>query len=156
MDYLGKVKQARISAIKRKDIEISGILAYILSTAQSTAKTKKQEIDDNEILQLIKTEIKSLKSSMSGIKEKINGVETGIIHQLSHEKLLEYQYKIDELEKILPKQLTSDEIDSILNDLAKNGYDTMGAIQKHFKENYLGLYNGAELANSIKILVTNK
>lgn len=147
LSCLEKLKQARVAAIKDKNIELSSLFAYILSAAQATAKATKKEIDDNEILQLIKTEIKSLKSNFSGIKEKFDGVETGVVFNLPEEKLKEFQIKIDSLEKLLPKQLSETELHNIIEKLVKvDGLNNIGLIQKHLKNNYLGLYNGGDVA----------
>lgn len=147
LSCLEKLKQARVAAIKDKNIELSSLFAYILSAAQATAKATKKEIDDNEILQLIKTEIKSLKSNFSGIKEKFDGVETGVVFNLPEEKLKEFQIKIDSLEKLLPKQLSETELHNIIEKLVKvDGLNNIGLIQKHLKTNYLGLYNGGDVA----------
>ncbi len=147
LSCLEKLKQARVAAIKDKNIELSSLFAYILSAAQATAKATKKEIDDNEILQLIKTEIKSLKSNFSGIKEKVDGVETGVVFNLPEEKLKEFQVKIDSLEKLLPKQLSETELRDIIEKLVKvDGLNNMGLVQKHLKTNYLGLYNGGDVA----------
>ena len=55
--------------------------------------------------------------------------------------------EIEILESYLPKQLTIDEIRSIISTLHDlKGPFNMGFIQKHFKENYAMLYDGKVVA----------
>jgi uncharacterized protein len=62
--------------------------------------------------------------------------------------------EIKVLEVYTPKQLTSDEINSLVIDVINTeGYDSMksmGALMQHFKDNYPNQYDGKVLSNIVR------
>lgn len=136
--------------IKDRQFELMSVnatLSNILSQAQATAKKQqKEDLDENEILQLIKTEIKSLSSNLEGVVDK----ETGKTFVLPEEKQHLIKLKLGYLNGLLPKQLTEVEIKNIIENLNSSGITSMKDVQSHFKSNYFGLYDGALIAKMLK------
>ena len=103
-----KIRAEIKSAMQEKNIPKRDTLRFVITKAQAIAKNKKVELNDEHILNGIKGELKELKDSVKTMSSK-----------LSKEALLEYQYKIELLMEYMPKQLTENEIESIVLDTIK-------------------------------------
>lgn len=103
-----------------------------------------KEAKELSILRVLKGEIE--RSEQDPKKGKIE-LDDSKIYAIIH-KLIESSddYEKTILEELLPKQLTTDEIDTIIkevvvnNNLSGNGMRGMGIIVKHFNEKYSGRF----------------
>lgn len=106
MDLYEKMKQDLITAMKEKDKDKMTVLRMVKGAMQLEHINNKKE--ENEEL-LIDTVSKQIKMRNDSIVEFEKGNRQDLIDQTKKE--------IDILKEYLPKQLTDDEIDQIINDV---------------------------------------
>ncbi len=118
-------------SMKDKNMVKLNVLRVLKAEIERNEQTPngKIELSDSDI-------IKQVKKMIEGVKESFGNTE-----------------ELSVLETYLPKQLSSDEIKSIIDVCRLAGNTNMGDIMKHFKSNYDGLYDGKTVSNLIKELV---
>lgn len=94
------------TALKDKDRLRKGVITIVLSNIKSAEKEKQLkekntsvELNDDEVLSIISTELKQTKDSLTEYKKADR-----------HDLVLQEQEKVAILESYLPKQLTEEEI----------------------------------------------
>lgn len=104
------------------------------------------------ILRVLKSEIERNEQSASGKVELPDGDIIKLVKKLieSIKETTKNQEEIDALDVYLPKQMTFDEIKSILNSLKGSGVNNMGDFMKYFKSNHDGQYDGKVLSGLVK------
>lgn len=60
------------------------------------------------------------------------------------------------IDTLLPKQLTIDEISTIVNNLIESYNYNLGQVMQYMSTNYKGLYNGKEVSDYVKHKLENK
>jgi uncharacterized protein len=125
MKLTDRVASEMIAAMKQRDIPRLSILRVVKSELQRLEQSSggKVELTDVDV-------IKVVKKLIEGVKETTQN-----------------QVEINILSSYLPKQLTEEEIKNIIGLLSVKD---MGAIMKHFKNNFDGQYDGKTLSSIIK------
>ena len=124
------------SAIKNKDIE-------------NRTSSKKENIDDNEILKLLQSLIKQRNDSIDAFKLAFRN---DLIDQETNE--------IEIITQFLPKQLSLDETKQILEKFFSDNNITsikdMGKIMIFLKTNYVGKVDMSQASKIVKELLDNQ
>lgn len=143
-----KINKDFIIAMKSKDSITKDSLGMLKSKITEADKRNGKEIDDITVLSVIQSYVKQIEQSITPIKDNPSHTET--LDKLEKEKHLIMSY--------LPKQLSNNELSTILNNLKnetdqntlKNINAFKGIVMKYFKLNYNGQYNAAELNKLIE------
>ena len=94
------------TAMKNQDKERLSVIRMVKGSIQMSELNKKHELSDEEVIDVITKEIKSRKDS---IKEFEKGNRTDLIQKTQNE--------IDILSEYLPKQLTNEELNKIIEEV---------------------------------------
>ena len=121
------LKKAKMQAMKDHDAEARSVLESVISRSmlqQVELKAAGKELTDSDVLSNIQKIVKELE------EEKSSFEAAGRLDNVA-----ELAKKIEYISKFLPKQLTEEEIKSIIQSLPDK---TIPAVMKHFKTNYNG------------------
>lgn len=121
-------------AKKNKETVKANLLSTLYAEIFTQSKSGKEMTEEDEI-KIIRKFIKNADETLS------YGVDEDVKKKLEEEKTI--------LEVYLPKQLTKDEIDTIVSKLVSEG-KTMKDIMPFFKENYSGRYDGKSVSEAVK------
>ena len=126
MNLYQEIKKELLLARKDKNELVKSVLSVILSEADKSLISRMPENEQQELMLsvVLKAEKQYIKA-IEQFKDKKELVEV-------------YQKELEVLSKYLPKQLSDEEIDEIIEEL---GEGNMGLVMKHFSQNYKGLYN---------------
>ena len=94
------IKAMLLKAMKDKDIILRPLLRAINAEIANKEKTNNKNIDDAEIIAIIKREIKSLEETadmLSSLPDRENN-------------LIEINYKLSKLTSLLPEQMSEEEV----------------------------------------------
>lgn len=128
------LKENRVNAMKNKFELKKNLLGVLIGEATKVNKTP----SDAEVITCIKKMVTIIDTKLLPIlKENSDSWNKAISEK---EILVDF----------LPKQMTSDEIETNIKDCVGRGLVDIGPIQKYFKENFAGLYNGADVSKKIK------
>ena len=131
------------SAMKNKDKETLSVIRMVKGAIQMSELDKKRELTNDEVIAVISKEIKTRKEA---IKEFEKGAREDLIQKNNSE--------IKILEKYLPKQLTQEELEDIINqafELVKpESIKDMGKIMKEVKPQIVGKADMGEVSKLIK------
>lgn len=131
------------SAMKNKDKETLSVIRMVKGAIQMSELDKKRELTDDEVIGVISKEIKTRKEA---IKEFEKGAREDLIQKNNAE--------IKILEKYLPKQLTKEELESVINkafELVKpESIKDMGKVMKEVKPQVVGKADMGEVSKLIK------
>ncbi len=118
-------------AMKNQDKERLAVIRMVKGSIQMSELNKKHELSDEEVLDVISKEIKSRKDS---IVEFEKGNREDLIEKTQNE--------IDILKEYLPKQLSSEEVEEIINNVFElikpTSTKDMGKIMKEVKPQIVG------------------
>ncbi|NLF25637.1 MAG: GatB/YqeY domain-containing protein [Deltaproteobacteria bacterium] len=137
------LKNALKEAMKTKDkVQLDTLRALLTAIQYEEIRKKSEDLPPEDINAIIKNEIKKR-------RETIDFAEKGG----RSEALPQLKQEIEILERYLPKQLSAEELETILLEM-KNSNPTlnMGAAMKQLKEKHAGLYDGklaSELAKRL-------
>lgn len=133
-----KLKSDMKEAMKAKDKLKLSVIRSLLSALQYEEMQKKAELSEDQILAVLKNELKKRKESLE-FAEKDNR-ET---------EIEELNTEIAVVESYLPTQLSEDKLKEILTQFkAENADANMGQAMQFLKSNYAGQYDG-KLASSL-------
>ena len=114
------------AAMKNQDKERLAVIRMVKGAIQMSELNKKHELSDEEVIDVISKEIKSRKDSINEFKK---GGREDLIQKT--------QAEIEILSEYLPKQLTEEElneiIDKIFNEVTPETSKDMGKIMKELK-----------------------
>ena len=114
------------AAMKNQDKERLAVIRMVKGAIQMSELNKKHELSDEEVIDVISKEIKSRKDSINEFKK---GGREDLIQKT--------QAEIEILSEYLPKQLTEEElneiIDKIFNEIKPETSKDMGKIMKELK-----------------------
>lgn len=139
-----KILEGYKQAMKAKDSAKSGALSFLRAEIKNEAiELKKDKLDDEDCLSIIKRQVKKL-------KESIEQFEKG-----GRQDLVDKEKKnLEVLEKYLPKQLSEEEltkvIDKILADKPGATMKEMGAIMKEVMAKSDGAADGKMASEIVK------
>ena len=134
---IDQIKTANIEALKAKDTVARGVLSVVSNKyklQEVELKAAEKEIGDKEMLAIIQKTLKELADEKEGYL-KVNNTERANAIARQEEILSAY----------LPKQLSEDEIRSIIASLEDK---SVPSVMKHFKTNYAGQVD-MSLVNSV-------
>ena len=134
---IDQIKTANIEALKAKDTVARGVLSVVSNKyklQEVELKAAGKEIGDKEMLAIIQKTLKELADEKEGYL-KVNNAERANAIAKQEEILSAY----------LPKQLSEDEIRSIISSLEDK---SVPSVMKHFKTNYAGQVD-MSLVNSV-------
>ena len=134
---IDQIKTANIEALKAKDAVARGVLSVVSNKyklQEVELKAAGKEIGDKEMLAIIQKTLKELADEKEGYL-KVNNAERANAIARQEEILSAY----------LPKQLSEDEIRSIISSLEDK---SVPSVMKHFKTNYAGQVD-MSLVNSV-------
>jgi len=124
---IDEIKKANIQAMKDRDQSKRSAYSVLITKYNNLAielKAKGQEISDKDLLGLIQKTLKELDDERAGYKQVGNQT-----------KVLDIARQIAAIASYLPKQLTEDEIKTIIDKLEDK---SIPSVMKHFKANYAG------------------
>ena len=135
-------KQAMINKEEDKKRAISTLRAEI-KNKEIELRSSQKELTDADVLSLIQ---KLIKQNKDAIQMFADGGRQDLVEKNERE--------ISILEEFLPKQLSNDEIDNIIQqEIEKNGYNSikdMGKLMGYFKSNYSGQVDMGYVSKQIK------
>lgn len=94
------------NAMKNQNKDLLSVVRMVKGAIQMEEIKVKHELSDDEVIGIISREIKTRKESM---KEFEKGGRTDLIEKTSKE--------VEILNKYMPKQMTEEEIDAVINDV---------------------------------------
>lgn len=124
-----KIKKDLVTAMKNQDKFSTSVLRMLKSAIQTEAINKKHELNDDEIIAVIKKQVKIRTSSQEEYKKY---ERNDLVNDL--------QKEIDILSVYLPEELSEEELNKIIDDTIKeNNASTikdMGKVIKTISQNY--------------------
>lgn len=141
MELLNKLRKDNLQAMKEKDSLKKGVLSLVIAAIALAEKEEKRELSLEEEYTYVMKELKQTKDALN----ETPADRTELIE--------ETRKKIALLESYLPKQLTVEEVESIIKEfIEKEGIEPIkknqGIIIKHVLNNYKGSVDG-KLVNSV-------
>lgn len=136
-----RIKEDSLQARKAGDRVRASLLITLLSEAQAVGKNAgNREPTDEEVTAVIKKFIKNAEQTAADATKSIALNKMDVIQSASEE--------VKTLSSYLPKQLSEDEIATIISGLKAGEImePTMGNIMAYFKKMYPGQYDGALVA----------
>ena len=131
------------TAMKNQDKDTLKVIRMVKGSMQLEEIKLKHELTDDEVIGIISKEIKTRRDS---IKEFAKGNRQDLVEETEKE--------ISVLEKYLPRQLTSDEVDNIIDDAFKSidvkGMQDMGKIMGIVSPKVKGRADLGEVSSKIK------
>lgn len=122
-----EINKANIEAIKNRDTASKTILSIIKNKfmlAEIEKRTKNEELQDSDCIQIIQKTIKELNEEAENYK-KANNLEE--VENIEKQKVV--------IEKFLPQMMSEEEIKNIIASLDDK---SIPSVMKHFKTNYAG------------------
>ncbi|MFA7032443.1 MAG: GatB/YqeY domain-containing protein [Bacilli bacterium] len=122
-----KIHDDNIQAMKSRDSVARGILSVILTKAkllEVELRTKNIPLEDKDVFEIIQKTIKELHDEKEDF-QKVNNLE----------RVASIMKQEDILNAYLPKQLSKDEIVTIIQGLEDK---SLPSVMKYFKANYVG------------------
>jgi hypothetical protein len=119
--------QALKDAMKNKDTVKLSVIRYLKSEIQR-AEAGKFEMNETQISNLIKKTIQSVTENKDGDWEK----------------------EVETLSEFLPKQLSEDEVNTIVDEMIASGMNSIGPIMGRFSKEYGGRADGKLVSSLVK------
>lgn len=124
---IDEIKKANIQAMKDKDADARSVYSVVINkyvNLEIDLMSKGQKPTDADMISVIQKVTKELEEELAG------WVKANRVDKIA---AVDYQEKL--ISKYLPKQLTEDEIKTIINSLEDKSIPN---VMKHFKTNYAG------------------
>lgn len=136
-----EINKANIEAIKNRDTASKTILSIIKNKfmlAEIDKRTKNEELQDSDCIQIIQKTIKELNEEAENYK-KANNLEE--VENIEKQKVV--------IEKFLPQMMSEEEIKNIIASLDDK---SIPSVMKHFKTNYAGKVEMKLVSDILKTL----
>ncbi|MGN1223290.1 MAG: GatB/YqeY domain-containing protein [Christensenellales bacterium] len=136
-----EINKANIEAIKNRDTASKTILSIIKNKfmlAEIDKRTKNEELQDSDCIQIIQKTIKELNEEAENYK-KANNLEE--VENIEKQKVV--------IEKFLPQMMSEEEIKNIIDSLDDK---SIPSVMKHFKTNYAGKVEMKLVSDILKTL----
>lgn len=134
MSLLEQIKSAALTARKARNSEVALSLTTLVGEIETAIKNGVAATDEN-VTPIIKKFVKN-------INDTINRVSGEALVKLQAEKAL--------YEQFLPKQLSNDELLSVIKVIISEGATNVGMVMKQLKAKYAGLYDGSAASALLK------
>lgn len=124
---IDEIKKANIQAMKDKDTDARSVYSVVINKYNNLTielKAKGKEPTDADMVSVIQKTVKELEEELAG------WVKANRVDKIA---AVDYQEKL--INKYLPKQLSEDEIRTIINGLEDKSIPN---VMKYFKANYAG------------------
>ncbi len=136
-------------AMKNQDKERLSVIRMVKGSIQMSELNKKHELSDEEVIDVISKEIKSRKDSINEFKK---GSREDLVQKT--------QSEIDILSEYLPKQLTEEELNEIINkvfdEVKPESSKDMGKIMKTLKPKVNGKTDMGLVSKIVKEKIEKK
>ena len=137
------------TAMKNQDKERLSVIRMVKGAIQMSELNKKHELSDEEVIDVISKEIKSRKDSINEFKK---GGREDLVEKT--------QSEIDILSEYLPKQLTEEElneiIDKVFDEVKPESSKDMGKIMKELKPQVNGKADMGLVSKIVKEKIEKK
>lgn len=136
------LKKNEIVAMKSRDKSTVGVLRLVNADIKSFEVNEREDISDEGIIKIIEKHIKQLKEALQ-YSIQLN----------DEEKIAEGNFAIQLLTPYLPKQLTDEEVNDILNEIITNGNyvaSDMGKIMKEVMPKVNGKFDRSKINPMVK------
>lgn len=137
-----------INAMKSKDKQTLEVIKLLKGAIQNEEIVKKRELNDEEIISIVVKQVKMRKDAIVEF-EKAN----------REDLIKSYQFEIDVLNKYLPKQLSIEEVNTILdevfNKINPTSQKDMGLIMKEVTGKLKGKTDMENVSKIIKDRLSN-
>lgn len=141
-----QLKTDYMNALKAKDKPRQSVLSVLIGKIDNDGELKQHPENETQIvMDAIQSTIKSIQKAKSDFADKANS---------EYLEKLAFEYMV--LSAYLPKQITGDELKSVIQQLIANvpdGANVTGYVMKELKAQYNGCYDGKEanvIINSLK------
>ena len=141
-----QLKTDYMNALKSKDKPRQSVLSVLIGKIDNDGKLKQHPENETQIvMDAIQSTIKSIQKAKYDFADKANS---------EYLEKLAFEYMV--LSAYLPKQITGDELKSVIQQLIANvpdGANVTGYVMKELKAQYNGCYDGKEanvIINSLK------
>lgn len=137
MAIIDEIRQRRVEALRQGLHVQRAALVSLLGDLETMDKGPNGPVDDPKTVALIKKHI-------VGLQEMVNlGKDPG-----------RSQEQINVLSEFLPRQLTFEEVESIISKVIKTGQaKNIGGVMKFMKDTYAGRYDGKDASRIAKNLL---
>ncbi|WP_252501639.1 GatB/YqeY domain-containing protein [Sporosarcina sp. Marseille-Q4943] len=131
-----------IQAMKEKDVLSKGVLTLLKSALDSAEKEKGSALTEEEEIAIVNREIKQTNQALEGAEKA------------QREDLIEQEKaKLVLLKSFLPKQLSEEEVKSLLTEAGVTQGMNMGDAMKIAKPLLAGKTDGATMSKAVKSLI---
>jgi len=136
-----KIEKALKESLKKKQEVVASTLRLLLSAIKNAQIEKRGELSDEEILKIIKREVKSRDEAVELYKKA--GRDELVEKEEAEKKILQ---------EYLPEELSNEEIEKVVDEVLKTAGDSpnfgqvMGQVMGRFK----GRANGKKVAELVK------
>lgn len=138
-----QIQKDYIEAFKAKETLKKDVLGLLKGAIQNAEIAKKEELTEEEIIDIVNKQIKLRKD---GLAEFEKAGRDNLVSQ--------YQEEIDVLNKYMPKQLTPEEVDQIIeeaiNEIKPEGMKDFGKIMKEVTPKLKGRTDISKVSNLVK------
>ena len=138
-----QIQKDYIEAFKAKETLKKDVLGLLKGAIQNAEINKKEDLTDDEIIDIVNKQIKLRKD---GIVEFEKAGRDNLVSQ--------YQEEIDVLSKYMPKQLTSEEVDAIIDEVINvvkpEGMKDFGKIMKELTPRLKGRTDISKVSGLVK------
>lgn len=114
-----QLQKDQIAAMKAGDKETLGVLRYIVSQIKNKEIDTRQELTEEEVVQVLQKQVKQLKEGIASFEQ---GGRTDLIE--------ENQKQITIIQKYLPAEITDEEIETEVDRLVSENQDKIAANPK--------------------------
>lgn len=139
-----KINEDVKNAMKARNQHTVTTLRGLLAAVKQVEVDTRTEVDDAKLIQIIQKEIKMRRDALSFAKEQNR---SDLVEQNESEVAL--------LQNYLGKQLTEDELKSIITTLISEGNDNIGKIMGGLNSKYKGQFEGKVASEVIKACLGN-
>lgn len=143
MTLIEQIKTASLVARKARETDIASSLTTLLGEIETLAKAGKGELTDAVVITIVKKFIKNIDETIKAIDGRGNHSAVGRLHD---EKVMYQQF--------LPKQLTTDELEVLIDSFIAGGVNNVGDAMKRLKVDHAGTYDGAIASRILKARYT--
>jgi len=129
-----KIRHDMQEAKKNKEVLKANLLSTLYAEIFTLSKSGKEMTEDDEI---------------RVIKKFIKNIDETLALEISEEQKTRLNSEKEILESYLPKQLSREEAEKIVDEMISQG-KVMKDIMAYFKENYTGRYDGRTVSEIVK------
>lgn len=144
-----KIEKEYVESYKARDEFKIGILRLIRSVIKNSEIELKRDLTDDEIIQLLKREVKQRKDTLQTY------TESGHSEAAEHEKT-----EIDFISSYLPTQLSDDDLRTIVKEaiesLSANSISQMGQVIAQIMKEHGNEVDGARVSSMTKEILLNQ